>query len=93
MKVAIVACALLLGACAHGQRPPPEPVIRTIEVQVPVIVPCKALVELDDSLSYPDTPTALRAAPNIFERVRLILQGRELRAAQLQKYRAAKGSC
>ena len=85
---------LLLSGCAHVAAPPPEPVVRTVEVQVPVTVPCKALEDLGPTEpSYPDTNAALAGAADLFERVKLLLQGRALRSARLDQYHAAKVSC
>lgn len=90
----IAALVLLISGCAHVTAPPPEPVIRTVEVKVPVAVPCKALDQLGPSEpAYPDTDNALTSAANIFERVKLLLQGRAQRSARLEQYHAAKGSC
>lgn len=79
--------ALLLAGCAHQ---PVEPIIRTVEVRVPVPVPCA--IDIPDPV-YSDTPEALRAAPNLFERVKLLLAGREERAAHDELERAARRAC
>ena len=90
----IAGLVLLLSGCAHVAASPPEPVIRTVEVKVPVSVPCPALEQLGPTEpAYPDTNDALSSAANIFERVKLLLQGRAQRDARLQQYHAAKGSC
>lgn len=83
----------LAGCGGHVPTPPPEPVVRTVTVQVPVNVPCPALEQLGEEPSYPDTPAALNSVANIFERVKLLLQGRVQRDARLQQYTAAKRSC
>lgn len=94
MKKLIILAALALGACGgRVTMPPPEPIIRTVEVKVPVAVPCKALADMGDETAYPDAPAALQAAANIFDRVSLLLQGRVLRDARLAEYQAAKRSC
>lgn len=85
MKRALALC-LLLCACAK----PPAPEIRTVTVQVPVAVPCA--VEVPDPV-YSDTPEALSSAPDIFERVKLLLAGREERAAHDQVEKAARAAC
>lgn len=77
---------LALAACAHS----PTPQIRTVEVRVPVAVPCP--VDLPEP-NYSDTDAALLAAPDIFERVKLLLAGREERAAQDRMERAARTAC
>ena len=81
MRLMIALAALALAACAHTG----EPEVRTVEVMVPVDDPAcaRAAVErLGAAPAYPDTPEALRAAPNLFERVKLLLAGRELRMAR-----------
>lgn len=72
--------ALALTACATH---PPEPKIVTKTVEVPVAVTCP-----DKRLAapiYPDTPEAVQAAPDIFARVQLILEGRALRDERLKE--------
>lgn len=82
--VALAVClAFALSACAGGARP--EPIIRTVEVRVPVDDPAcaRAAVErLGEAPAYPDTSAALTAAADLFERVKLLLAGRELRSAR-----------
>lgn len=81
--IATITAALALAACTHTA--PPEPIIRTVEVQVPVDDPAcarEAVARLMPAPAYPDTDEALRAAPNLFERVKLMLAGRELRGAR-----------
>ncbi|MFC5373983.1 hypothetical protein ACFPIF_15575 [Brevundimonas faecalis] len=80
-----IALAIVLASCTTAPTQ-----IRTIEVQVPVAVPCPA--HLPEPV-YSDTDAALLAAPNIFERVKLLLAGREERAAQDQMERAARTAC
>ena len=84
---------LPLAACAHSVTERPDPIVQTVEVKVPVAVPCKALAELGPEPTYPDTDAALKAAPDLFERVKLLAAGRVLRAARLARYTAAAASC
>ena len=93
MKRLLCYAALALAGCATTQAPPPEPVIRTVEVKVPTPVPCKAIEELGAEPVYADTDAALAAAPGLFDRTKLLLQGRAQRAARLGQYLAAKMSC
>lgn len=82
--VAILAALLLTGCGGHVQSAP-EPIIRTVEVKVPVDDPAcarEAVGGLGTSPTYPDTDGALQAAANLFERVKLLLAGRELREAR-----------
>jgi hypothetical protein len=76
--VATLSLSLMLAGCATTG----EPVIRTIEVKVPVAVDCVP-VALSDTPSYPDTDAALRAATDAAERYRLVAAGRLLRDARL----------
>lgn len=79
-KVLFAAAALLVAGCAS--RPAPEPIIRTIEVPVPVPQPCPGRETAGPRKVYPDTPEAIQSAPNIFERVKLLLLAREQRIAR-----------
>jgi hypothetical protein len=72
----------LLAACASTGHAPPEPIIRTVEVKVPVVQPCPALQQLGPAPVYPDSDAAIAAAGDIFEQVKLILAGRALRIAR-----------
>lgn len=83
---ALLSCLLLAG-CASAA---PEPVVRTVEIRVPVPVPC--VIDLPDPV-YSDTAEALRNAPDIFERVKLLLAGRVERQAQDDAERAARRAC
>lgn len=92
MKALIVCAALLLGACATTPKPQ-EPVVVTQEVKVPVPQPCKALGQLGAEPKYQDNDEALKAAPDIFTRVQLLLIGRLQRIQRLAEYEAVKKSC
>lgn len=87
----LIVLSLLVAGCKHTQ--PTEPVIITKEVKVPVPVPCPALKELGAEPEYPDTDAALRAAPDLFTRVQLLLQGRLLRIKRLAEHEVVKRSC
>jgi hypothetical protein len=83
MKRLTLIAALALAGCSTPA--PPEPIIRTVEVQVLVDDPAcarEAVARLNPAPAYPDADEALRAAPNLFERVKLLLAGRLLRAAR-----------
>jgi hypothetical protein len=86
-----VGCVLLLtlalSACAHR----PEPRIETVEVPVPIAVKCAA--DPGPTPTYPDSDAALRAAPNIFERTKLLLAGRKLRIGREGELEAAVSGC
>lgn len=78
---------LALAACATT---PPRIETRVVEVKVPVPVPCA--VDVPPPV-YSDTDEALRAAPDIFERVKLLLAGRLERDAHDQTEIAARAAC
>lgn len=86
LPIAIMAvlCAVALVGCGPKQIERPEPVIETVEVKVPVDDPAcarKAVAEIP-AIVYPDTDEALSQAPNVFERVKLLVAGRVLRQAR-----------
>lgn len=92
MKRIILLAALALAGCA-GSVPPPEPIVKTVEVKVAVPTPCPALAKLGEEPSYADTDAALTASPDIFESTRLLLKGRLQRAKRLLEYSAARVAC
>ena len=69
-----------------------EPALRTVEVRVPVAVPCIAK-DFPAKPAYPDTREALKAAPDQAARYRLMAAGWPLRAARLQSLEAAVEPC
>lgn len=71
--------------------PLPEPTIVTKEVQVPVAVPCKVI--LDPEPTYPATPEALKSARDIFERSQLVVSELILRRARETELIAALKAC
>ena len=91
MVLVAVAVIAILTSCAS--TPPPTPRIQTVEVKVAVPVECEALTRLGPEPDYPDSDAELKAAPDLFERVKLLLQGRYLRLARLAQYEAARASC
>lgn len=93
MKRLTIAAALLLGACKSTPDVPPEPVVVTQEVKVPVAVPCKALEQLGPEPKFQDNDAALKAAPDIFTRVQLLLIGRLQRTQRLAEYEVVKQAC
>lgn len=92
MRWMVAIAALALAGCAHT----PEAEIRTVEVKVPVDDPAcarEAVARLGAAPAYPDTPEAIRAALNLFERVKLLLAGRELRIAREAALKDALEAC
>lgn len=84
---------LLLAACQTAQAP--EPVVRTVEVRVPVDDPrCvrEALARLG-TVEYPDTDEALATADTVFRGVQLLQAGRILRIAREAALLGAMRAC
>lgn len=69
----------------------PEPTIRTVEVKIPVAVPCK--VDVGPEPQYVDTDAALKAAPDLFARVKLLVAGRLQRIQRDLEKSAALKAC
>lgn len=80
--------ALTLAACGTTA---PEPRVVTQTVRVPVPVPCATRPGPDPA--YVDTDDAIRSAPGLFERVKLLLAGREQRQAREAELKAANAAC
>lgn len=96
MRIFAIALCMVLAACSTTGRAPPEPIIRTVEIKVPVDDPAcaRAAVEsLGAAPAYPDTPEAIQAAPNLFERVKLLLAGRAMRKAREEALADALKAC
>jgi len=79
---------LALSACATT---PPAPQIVTKTVQVAVPVACKPTI--GPAPAYPDTDLALKAAPDVYQRVRLLVAGRLERVAREAELTAALSAC
>jgi hypothetical protein len=82
-----IALALCVASCAAAG----EPRIVTKEVSVPVAVKCSA--DPGPAPAYVDTAEALKAAPDVFERVKLLLAGRLQRMAREAELVAANAGC
>lgn len=87
------AMAASLAACKTTGDVDVVPVVKTVQVKVPVTVPCKALDQLGVEPFYPDTNKALQAAADIFEQVRLLMAGRTMRVQRLDEYVTARADC
>jgi len=67
--------AVLLSSCATTA---PEPVVKPVTVEIPVPVPC-VRDPLVPAPAYPDTPEALKAAPELSDFMKLLDAGARLR--------------
>lgn len=85
-RVAILA-ALTLTACAS--TPAPRIEYRDVKVAIPV----KCAINPGQDPTYPDTDEAIKAAPDIAEKVRLLLAGRFLRIGREAELKAAVAGC
>ncbi|MBX9574988.1 MAG: hypothetical protein K2X07_05050 [Caulobacteraceae bacterium] len=90
LRLILFVLAFLLAACG-GERPPIEPIVKTVRVEVPVPVPCAPAV--GPRPDYPDGDDEVRAAPDLLERVKLLLAGREMRRAREAELEAAVAGC
>lgn len=88
MRRAALLASLALAGCATYQ-PVPKIVTKTVEVPVPVLCPDKR----QPPPAYPDTPPAIDAAPDLFARVQLLLEGRTLRDERLKEDDAQIAAC
>jgi hypothetical protein len=77
----------LLAGCAAARRAEPGPPERLL----PVTVQCRP--DLGPEPAYPDTDAALRTAPDLFARVRLLVAGRLMRIARERELTAAVSEC
>jgi len=87
-RILPLAALFALAACATT---PPTPQIVTKTVQVAVPIACKP--DVGPAPVYPDTDAALKAAPDVFQRVRLLVAGRLERIAREAQLSAALGAC
>jgi hypothetical protein len=90
MLIAAVILIGLAGALA-GCVTKPEPRIVTREVQIPIAVKCG--VDPGPDPQWVDTAAALKAAADVFERVKLLLAGRDQRDGRLAEVKAANAGC
>jgi hypothetical protein len=89
VKQAAILAAVALAGCSTPR--PPEPIIRTVEVRVPVMVRCEP--HLTPAPAYPDDAASLRAAPDVFRAAQLVMAGRVLRDARITELQAALEAC
>jgi hypothetical protein len=90
VRILIVAgAALLLSGCFGLGGSRPEPQVRTVQVEVPVPVPCKATVNVHSTY----TDDTADKQPDIFEKVKALLIGREERKEDAAHLRSAVAGC
>jgi hypothetical protein len=92
MRLAVL-IALAAGLAACGHTPRLEPVIDTVEVQIPIPVPCVSDATPDRPAGYADTDAALLAAPDMAARYRLLIAGRDQRDARLAEIEPVVEGC
>lgn len=87
--LAVGLAVALLAACAP--QPAPEPIVRTVEVHIPVPTPCDP--DIGPEPVFADSTEALAAAPDIFEAMKLRVVGRLQRIAWAGVLTAALDGC
>lgn len=91
IRPAALLAGLALAACSTAPPAAPEPIIRTVQVLVPVPVRCAPAI--GPAPEYPDTAEAILNAPDVAERARLYGAGRPLRVQTERELRAALAEC
>jgi hypothetical protein len=90
MIARLAACLSLLALAACATTPPaPQIVTKTVQVAVPVA--CNPAIGA--APAYPDTDAALKAAPDVYQRVKLLVAGRLERIAREAELSAALSAC
>lgn len=89
---ALLPAALALGGCGAHPDVRPEPVLTPLVVNTPVATGCVP-PNLDAAPEYPDTDTALKAAPGAAERYQLVYAGRKVRSARLAELEPIVARC
>jgi len=84
---AVVLAGAALAACATAPVGRAAP--RTVDLPTPIA--CRA--DVGPPPVYPDTDDTLRAAADLFERVKLLAAGRLMRMARERDLTAALGAC
>lgn len=89
MKAATYLLIFLVASILFGCADVPVPK----EVDVPVPTPVYCTPNLGPEPAYPDTDEALKAAPNIFEAAKLLVEGRLMRIQRDTEKSAALKAC
>lgn len=90
MRIGFAYFALALQIAGCATKPPPEPIVQTVEVRVPVAVTCAVTVAKP---TQPDTDAALAAVADIFAGSQLLLAGRLIYQAYIAELEAALSGC
>lgn len=86
-RLTVFALAALLAACAP--KPPVEPLVRTVRVEVPVPVPCVVDVPENDV----DVGPLIQAAAEIDGRVAVAIRYIRYLESQIETERAVRKAC
>ena len=87
-KLPAIASVLLLAGCATS-APSPEPIVRTVEVKVPVAVPCEAPAIERPTYSFDSAKVEMQ----LDDKVALLLADRLQREGTERQLRAALEGC
>jgi hypothetical protein len=85
----ILSCAILLSGCALFNKPQPGIEVQTQKVEIPVAVPCKAVVPKVPSWNF----DKLTTANDIFTKDQYLLADRQLHLGYEDQLLAALNSC
>lgn len=85
----ILSCAILLSGCALFTKPQPGIEVQIQRVEVPIVVPCKAVVPKVPSWYF----DKLTTANNIFTKDQYLLADRELHLGYEAELLGALQSC
>jgi len=70
-----------------------DPLVRVETQETKVAIPVSCKPDIGPDPVYPDGDTELKAMPNIFERVKLLLAGRLMRMHRENELKAALKAC
>lgn len=90
--IAAAAACAALSACASTGSRPPEPLVITKEIKVPVAVSCVP-AKLGPPPAYVDSDQALRSAAGAEDRYQLLYAGRKQRVARADEVESVIAGC
>lgn len=88
----IIALPSACAACSTAKTAPPEPVVKIVEVKVPVSRSCVPKA-LGAPPSYVDSDAALRKAAGLEDRYQLLYAGRKQRVARAGEVEPVINGC